>query len=104
MVDAVIDPLKPSPLSLSESELDEIEARIESGELPPTFFEQMRVAREANVFGHDHRKDKYGKPIENGLGSPGNQTRASIDAFKKWCTHEPDFERTLARLEKEFEE
>ena len=49
MVDAVIDPLKPSPLSLSEAELDEIEARIESGELPPGFFEQMRAARAANV-------------------------------------------------------
>jgi hypothetical protein len=103
MVDAVIDPLKPSPLSLSEAELDEIEARIEAGELPPDYFQKMRAARAANVFGHDHKTDKDGKPIENGLGSEFNMTRQSVEAYRRWGVGEPDYERHLLRMERELE-
>jgi hypothetical protein len=51
-----------------------------------------------NVFGFDHKTDRQGKPIEQGVGSPGNQSRNSIEACKKYCSHEPDFERNLARM------
>lgn len=38
-----------------------------------------------DVFGFDHRTDKEGNPIEQGQGAPGNQTRQSIEAYKKYC-------------------
>jgi len=105
MVDAtsLIDPLKPTPLSLSEAEKDEIERLIEAGKLPADWFARHYAAVEANVFGVDHKKDRAGKPIEQGLGSPGNQTRQSIEAYRRWNQSEPDYERNLARMEKELE-
>ena len=104
MVDAtsLIDPLRPTPLSLSEEEKDEIERLIEAGELPTDWFARHYEAVEKNVFGVDHKKDRSGKPQEQGLGSEHNMTRQSIEAYKKWCKDEPDFERHLAKMEKQF--
>jgi hypothetical protein len=98
---STLDPFKPPAIMLSEAELDEVEAKVAAGEFPPDWFQKYYAAIEANVFGFDHKK-KDGKPVEQGLGSPGNQTQASVDAYRKWCTAEPDYERNLARLEKEL--
>ena len=56
------------------------------------------------MFGFDHKVDRSGKPIEQGVGSPGNQSRNSIEAYKKYCSHEPDFEKNLARMQRELAE
>jgi hypothetical protein len=101
---STIDPLKPPVLTPSGDELDEIEARIEAGELPPDYIVRHYAAAEANVFGFDHGKDAKGKPIEQGLGSPGNMTRQSIESYRKWGASELDYERHLARMEAQLAE
>jgi hypothetical protein len=77
-------------------------------QLPPDVRRKlMREAREiatGNVFGVDHKKDRNGTPIEQGVGSSGNQTRASIDAYIKYNSGAPDYQETLARMEKEYAE
>jgi hypothetical protein len=77
-------------------------------DLPPEARRKlMREARDiatGNVFGVGHRKDRNGTPIEQGVGSSGNQTRASIDAYIKYNSGAPDFQETLARMEKEYAE
>ena len=55
-----------------------------------------------DVFGVDHKTDRHGKPIEQGLGAAGNQTAQSVEAYEKWCRHEPGFDRNLARMKKEL--
>jgi hypothetical protein len=80
MVDSIIDPMR---ISLSQTEIDEIEQLIAAGNLPPDFLDRHKEAVRRNVFGHDHRVDKNGRPIEQGIGSPGNMTRNAIDAYKK---------------------
>lgn len=84
MVETRPDPVRVPTITLSQAELDEIEALMERGELPADYLDRYFDAVEANVFGHDHKKHKDGTPIEQGRGSPGNQTRQSIDAFKKY--------------------
>jgi hypothetical protein len=57
----------------------------------------------AHVFGPDHKKDANGNPIEQGIGSPGNQSRQSIEAFRKY--HDmttPENLTALARMEKDL--
>jgi hypothetical protein len=88
MVDAVIDVVRIPTITLSEEELDDIEARIAKGDLPPDFLDRHYDAVDKNVFGHDFKKDKKGNPIEQGIGSPGNMTQNSINAFKKF-NHPP---------------
>ena len=59
----------------------------------------------AHVFGPDHKKDKDGRPLEQGLGSAQNQTRQSIKAFDKY--HDmttPENKAALERMEREFAE
>lgn len=57
-----------------------------------------------DVFGVDHKTDRHGNPIENGLGSAGNQTRPSLEAYKKYHKSDPDYEETLKRIEAELAE
>jgi hypothetical protein len=97
-----IDPRTVPSITLSEAELEEIWASVQRGELPADYLARHHDAVDANVFGHDAPKDKHGRRREQGRGSPGNQTRQSIDAYKKFCQHEVDFEKTLARMEKEL--
>ena len=35
-----------------------------------------------NVFGHDYKTDRHGKPIEQGVGSPSNPTIQSMNALR----------------------
>jgi hypothetical protein len=57
-------------------------------ELPSHLRKQLRKEAEDialnSVFGENHKKDAAGEPIEHGIGSPGNQTRHSLDSFKKY--------------------
>jgi hypothetical protein len=55
---------------------------------PPEIARQMakdaKKKVEVDVFGVGFRKDKQGRPIEQGLGSPGNETAQSIAAYVKY--------------------
>jgi hypothetical protein len=37
-----------------------------------------------HVFGHDYKVDKHGKPIEQGIGSPGNESENHYRALEKY--------------------
>lgn len=109
MVDQVIDVLRVPVVNLSEAELAEMEAQIEAGLLPKDFIEKHFEAVDNNVYGIGHKKDRKGRPIEQGLGSPANMTQQSIDAYKKWCgpskdnpVGEPGFAENLARMEQQL--
>jgi hypothetical protein len=39
-------------------------------------------AEARNIFGHDFKRDRHGKPIEQGLGSPQQPTRQHINALR----------------------
>jgi hypothetical protein len=77
-------------------------------ELPSHLRKQLRKEAEDialnSVFGENHKKDAAGEPIEHGIGSPGNQTRHSLDSFKKYndMTQPANIE-ALARMERELE-
>lgn len=106
MVETVIDPIRMPTVTLSQAEMDEIEVRMSRGELPPDFLDRYYDAVDANVFGHDAPK-KDGNRQEQGIGSPGNQTRNSINAYKRYGKYEDDhdpekFKLTIARMEAEL--
>lgn len=102
MVTQVIDPIRVPSINLSQAEMAEMEELIEQGALPKDFLERHFKAVEDNVFGADHKKDKRGDPIEQGIGSPSNMTRNCVEAYRKYGKHvdEPDvFKATLERME-----
>jgi hypothetical protein len=90
-------------------EIEEMRILVERGELPPDAIEKHYEAEAKNVFGHDAKKVK-GEYVEQGIGSPGNQTANSIAAYKKYCNPanpkasdpDPNFTENLARMEKEL--
>lgn len=84
--------------------------------LPPHVRKQIKkeakqIARN-DVFGIGHKVDRSGKPIEMGLGAPGNMTQQHIDAYIKAQTSskmrpggpEPGYEDHLARMRKDLAE
>jgi hypothetical protein len=97
-------PLKPSVLTLTGDEIEQIDGLIAQGLLPPDWFDRCDEACTNNVFGFDHKKDRKGVPIEQGIGSEQNVTTNHISAYEKWGKDEPDYERHLARLRKLFAE
>jgi hypothetical protein len=102
---SILDPVKIPSVTLTGIELDEAEQLIASGDLPADWFQQYYRAVDEAVFGVGFARDaKTGKPVENGLGSPQNQTRQSIEAFRRFGVNEPDFERSLARMERQLAE
>jgi hypothetical protein len=101
---STLDPRRITPLSLTEQEVNDAYDQIEAGLLPANFFELCAEARSANVFGVDAPRDKSGNRTEQGIGSAFGQTRNSIDAYKKFCKDEPDFEKNVARMERELEQ
>ena len=89
----------------TQEEIAEMRTQIAEGKLPPDAIKQYYDAEALNVFGFDAKKRRDGKGYhEQGYGSPGNQTRNSIDAYKKYCSHEPDFEKNVAKMERELSE
>jgi hypothetical protein len=101
-VTQTIDPNNIPVLQLSGEEYLEIEEHIAAGYLPSNYLELHEIAKAKNVFGHDHKTDRQGNPIEQGFGSPGNQTANSIAAFRRYHSQDPDFEKNVARMEKEL--
>ena len=87
----------------TEEEIAEMRVLIERGELPPDAIEKHFEAEARNVFGADAKKIK-GVYIEQGHGSAKNQTRNSIEAYRKYGKDEPDYKEHLARMEDELKE
>jgi hypothetical protein len=111
MVDAtsILDPHKPPRVTLSQEELDEAEAQIAEGLLPPDWFARYYEEQAKNVFGDDHKKDKHGEPIEQGIGSVGNMSLNAVNAYIKEQQRreggpEPHFEEHLARMRRQLAE
>lgn len=92
MVEIRVDPIRPPTLTLSPKELDEIEEMMKAGSLPPDFLERHFDAVDANVFGADAPKDKDGHRLEQGIGSPGNQTENSIKAYVRYAKYEEGYD------------
>jgi hypothetical protein len=99
-----LEMMKYPTVTLTAEEVELIEKQIEGGALPPDYLEKCDEARETNVFGLGYKTDRRHNPIEQGIGSSGNQTRNSIEAYKKYGKHEPDFEENVKRMEKELAE
>jgi hypothetical protein len=93
-------PLKPTPLVLTPEDVEHIDGLIAQGQLPPDWFDRCEAARAENVFGFDHKTDRKGVPIEQGIGSESQVTANSVAAYRKWGVNDPDYERHLAKLEK----
>jgi hypothetical protein len=93
-----------SLVSKTADELDEMRAEIAAGTLPPDAIKQYYAEEARNVYGHDFKRDRSGKPIEQGVGSPSNMTRNSIESYKRFCSHEPEFEKHVSRMEKQLAE
>ena len=87
----------------TQEEISEMHELIARGELPPDAIEKHYEAEAKNVFGHDAKKIK-GEYVEQGVGSAGNQSRNSIESYKKYHKDDPDFAMQLARMEKELAE
>jgi|HubBroStandDraft_6_1064221.scaffolds.fasta_scaffold420120_1 hypothetical protein len=107
MVDSVVDPVRVPTITLSQTEVDDIKALIEAGQLPPDFLKRHEEAKRQNVFGFDHTTDADGNPQEQGIGSAKNQTRNQINAYKKYAKYEADYSKelydaTVARMEAEL--
>ena len=99
MVDTVIDPIRIPTITLSEAEYADIEALMATGALPKDYLERHFDAVEKNVFGHDHKKDRKGNPIEQGIGSPDNMTRNAVEAYRKYGKGDANYEEHLKVLE-----
>jgi hypothetical protein len=96
------DARRPTPLDLSWHEKQEIEAQIAEGTLPADYLAQCAEAAAQATFGHDYKRDRRGEPIQQGVGSPGNMTRQSIDAYRRWHSQDEDFQKNLAIMEKQL--
>lgn len=106
MVTTPIDPRRVPSINQTAEEIAEMEAMIAAGKLPPDFIEQHLDAVDANVFGSDAPKDRKGFRLEQGIGAPGNMTKNSIDAYRKYhdpanprCVEpDPDFAENLKKM------
>ena len=99
---SLLSSVKIPVIMLTEEEIAAARLLIDEGKLPRDYFEQYRRALAQNVFGHDHKTDRHGEPIEQGIGSPSQPSANSVNAFKRFCKDEPNYERDLARLEKDL--
>jgi hypothetical protein len=84
-------------------ELAEMQDLIDQGQLPKNAIKEHFEAEAKNVFGADAKKVR-GHFVEQGIGSPGNQTRNSIEAYRKHGKGEADYEVNLKRMEQELAE
>jgi hypothetical protein len=74
---------KPNAIHLTQEELDDMQDRIDKGELPPDAIERHFEAEARMVFGVDAKKDARGNFIEQGIGSKGNETANHFAAIRK---------------------
>jgi hypothetical protein len=82
-MNSMFDPRRIPAITLRQEEIEEAKYRIEIGELPPNFFELHEEAKAKATFGHDYKRDRNGKPIEQGVGSPGNESINHFISLKK---------------------
>lgn len=95
---------KPPVVSLTQMEVDEMKELIAQGKIPRDAFEQVEEAAEKNVFGVDVKHDRQGNPIEQGIGSPSQPSRNSINAYRanqlgNKFGAEPNFKENLEKME-----
>jgi hypothetical protein len=76
-------PFKPTAIHLTQQELDEMQDRIDAGELPPDAIEKHFEAEARMVFGVDAKKDSKGQFIEQGIGARGNESANHYAALQK---------------------
>jgi hypothetical protein len=94
-------------VTLTVQETDDIKLQIADGKLPATALQDHLKNEETRVFGVGAKRDRKGRPIENGIGSKAQPSRNSVEAYRRYCAHEPNYAGHLARMEKdlaEFEE
>jgi hypothetical protein len=110
MVHTPIDPIRVPTINQSPQEIAEMEAMIAADQLPKDFITRHIDAVDANVFGADAPKDRQGFRLEQGLGSAGNMSQQSIDAYIKNQTErraggpEPGYEDNLKRMRAQLAE
>ena len=61
-------------LHKTPGELAEYQALADQGELPKDIVKQVLDAEDAAVHGHDAKKDKKGKRMQQGIGAPGHES------------------------------
>jgi hypothetical protein len=71
------------PLSLTSDEIAAAREQIAAGLLPADVFEKHRLDCARAVYGHDHKVDRAGNPIEQGQGAAGHETGNHFAALKK---------------------
>jgi len=73
-----------------------------SPELRRLMIEDAKRKVEIDVFGEGFKRDKNGKPIEQGLGSASNPTQTCVDAYALWGKNEAGYSQHLAFLKKQL--
>jgi hypothetical protein len=101
-MDTPIDPLRIPVLNLTADEIADAEILIAEGKLPKNWFQLCKEAAARNTFGEGFRRDRQGNPIEMGIGSEFGMTRNSIEAYRRYNSNAPDFERQIAKMEKQL--
>jgi len=65
-------------------EIAEMRELIKAGHLSPTAVADYLEAERRAVFGHDYKTDRTGRPQEQGIGAPGNETEQHFTTLRKW--------------------
>lgn len=73
---------RPMAVNLSAEEREEMRLDEQNGRYPPGTTQDYEERLAKAVFGHDHKKDSKGRPIEQGIGSPGHETLNHFNALK----------------------
>ena len=79
-------------------EMAQMKADIEAGLLPSNAITQYFEDEARNVFGNDFKRDRHGKPIEQGIGSASHPTQNHVDAYSQYGKNDPDYAENLARM------
>jgi hypothetical protein len=97
------EPGRVPTINLTVSEIDEMYDLIDKGELPKDYVDRYFEAVNRNVFGEDAKKDRKGNFLEQGIGSPMNQSRNSIEAYRKYSNDDPEVKAAnIKRMESEL--
>jgi hypothetical protein len=70
--------------------------------MTPAELKAYAIEQQKTVFGQDHKIDRDGNPIEQGLGSAAQPTHNSVEAYRRWGRDEPDYAVNLSRMEKDL--
>lgn len=67
----------------------------ERGNMSPAELKAHQAEEDKIVFGHDFKRVK-GKPVEQGIGSPGRETANHLNAIRKYEGEEA-YQKALAK-------